>query len=131
MRVISGKRVLLCVGGGIAGYKVPEVVRRLIACGADVQVAMTAAAVHFITPLTLQTLSRRPVATNLLDAADDAAIGHIRIASEADAVLVAPATADLIARMATGQADDIVTAALLATRAPVVVAPATRQKCCP
>ncbi|MFT4569915.1 MAG: phosphopantothenoylcysteine decarboxylase/phosphopantothenate--cysteine ligase, partial [Candidatus Binatia bacterium] len=78
----------------------------------------------FITPLTLQTLSRRPVATNLFDAGEEAAIGHIEVADWADVVLVAPATANLIARMAAGRADDIVTAALLVTRAPVVVAPA-------
>ncbi len=112
------------MGGGIAAYKAPEIVRRLSAVGAEVQVAMTPAAREFITPLTLQTLSRRRVATDLLDAADDAEIGHIRLADEADVVLVAPATAGLIARMAAGMADDIVTCTLLATRAPVVVAPA-------
>ncbi|HYC54881.1 MAG TPA: bifunctional phosphopantothenoylcysteine decarboxylase/phosphopantothenate--cysteine ligase CoaBC [Candidatus Binatia bacterium] len=121
---LSGKRVLLCVGGGIAAYKSAEVVRRLMAAGAQVQVAMTAAAREFITPLTLQALSRRPVATSLLDPGEDATIGHIKIAEDADAVLVAPATADLIARMAAGMADDIVTASLLVARAPVVVAPA-------
>ncbi|HYB97779.1 MAG TPA: bifunctional phosphopantothenoylcysteine decarboxylase/phosphopantothenate--cysteine ligase CoaBC [Candidatus Limnocylindrales bacterium] len=124
MHRLAGNRVLLCVGGGIAAYKAAEVVRRLLAAGADVQVAMTQAAREFITPLTLQALSRRPVATSLLDPGEDATIGHIKIAQDADAVLVAPATADLIARMAAGMADDIVTAALLVTRAPVVVAPA-------
>lgn len=122
--IFSGKRVLLCVGGGIAAYKTAEVVRRLTACGADVQVAMTPAAREFLTPLTLQTLSHRRVATDLFDSADEAAIGHITIAESADVVLVAPATADLIARMAQGMANDIVTAALLVARAPVVVAPA-------
>lgn len=124
MKILSGKRILLCIGGGIAAYKTCEVVRRLGEAGADVQVAMTPAACHFITPLTLQTLSRRTVATDLLNASEDASIGHITIADAADAVLVAPATADLIARMASGMANDIVTAALLVTRAPVVIAPA-------
>ncbi len=122
--IFSGKRVLLCVGGGIAAYKTAEVVRRLGACGADVQVAMTPAACEFITPLTLQTLSHHRVAVDLFSSTDEATIGHISIAESADVVLVAPATADLIARMAHGLANDIVTTALLATRAPVVVAPA-------
>jgi phosphopantothenoylcysteine decarboxylase/phosphopantothenate--cysteine ligase len=124
MRTLSGKNVLLCVGGGIAAYKAPELVRRLLEAGASVQVAMTKAASAFITPLTLQAVSRKAVATDLLDPGEDATIGHIDLARRADLVLVAPATADLIARMAQGRADDIVTAALLAVRAPVVVAPA-------
>jgi phosphopantothenoylcysteine decarboxylase/phosphopantothenate--cysteine ligase len=123
MKALAGKRILLCVGGGIAAYKTPEIVRRLVSAGASVQVAMTEAATRFIAPLTLQTLSKSRVATDLLDATEEAAIGHIRIAEQADAVLVAPATADLVARMVAGQADDVVTAALLATRAPVIVAP--------
>lgn len=123
MHILKGKKILLAVGGGIAAYKSAELVRRLLAVGAEVQVAMTRGAREFITPLTLQTLSKRPVATHLLDAGEEAAIGHIQIAERADLVLVAPATANLIARMATGQAGDIVTAALLVTRAPVVVAP--------
>ncbi|HET9062345.1 MAG TPA: bifunctional phosphopantothenoylcysteine decarboxylase/phosphopantothenate--cysteine ligase CoaBC [Candidatus Binatia bacterium] len=123
MRSLRGKRVLLGVGGGIAAYKSAEVIRRLIAAGADVQVAMTLAATRFITPLTLQTLSRRPVASDLLSESEDAAIGHIRLAEEADVVLVAPATADLVARLAAGIADDMVTATALVTRAPIVVAP--------
>jgi phosphopantothenoylcysteine decarboxylase/phosphopantothenate--cysteine ligase len=123
VHILNGKRVLLAVGGGIAAYKTAELVRRLTAAGADVQVAMTRSAREFITPLTLQTLSRHPVATHLLDAGEEAAIGHIEIAERADVVLVAPATANLISRMAAGQAGDIVTAALLVTRAPVVVAP--------
>ena len=121
--ILSGKRVLLCVGGGIAAYKTAEIIRRLRACDADVQVAMTPAAREFITPLTLQTLSRNRVATDMFGG-DASAIDHIAIAESADVVLVAPATADLIARMAHGLANDIVTATLLVTRAPVVVAPA-------
>jgi phosphopantothenoylcysteine decarboxylase/phosphopantothenate--cysteine ligase len=120
---LDGTRVLLAVGGGIAAYKCADLVRRLQAEGADVRVAMTKAAREFVTPLVLQTLSRHPVATDLLDAREEAAIGHIRLAEEADVVLVAPATADLVARLAAGMADDIVTAALLVARCPVVVAP--------
>ncbi len=123
MGSLDGKRVLLCIGGGIAAYKCADLVRRLMGEGADVQVAMTRSAREFVSPLVLQTLSRHPVALELLDAREDAAIGHIRIAEEADVVLVAPATANLIARMAAGMADDIVTAALLVTRCPVVIAP--------
>lgn len=124
MRSLRDKHVLLGVGGGIAAYKAAELVRRFRAEGAGVQVAMTAAACRFITPLTLQTLSQRPVAQSLLDEHEDAAIGHIKLAADADVVLIAPATANLIARLAAGMADDVVTAAVLATRAPVVVAPA-------
>lgn len=124
MTSLENKKVLLCVGGGIAAYKSAELVRQFIAAGASVQVAMTHAATEFISPLTLQTLSRQRVATDLLSASQDADIGHIRISEEADVVVVAPATANLISRMASGMADDIVTAAILATAAPVVVAPA-------
>ena len=123
MGALDGRNVLLLVGGGIAAYKCPELVRRLVGEGASVQVAMTHSAREFVTPLVLQTLSKKPVALELLDAREDAAIGHIRIAEEADVVLVAPATANLIARMAAGMADDIVTAALLVAKCPVVVAP--------
>ncbi len=115
--------MLLGIGGGIAAYKCVDLVRRLAGEGAEVQVAMTRAARDFVSPLVLQTLSKRPVALELLDAREDAAIGHIRIAEEADVVLIAPATADLIARMALGVADDIVTTALLVAKCPVVVAP--------
>ncbi len=124
MEILRGKKLLLCVGGGIAAYKACEVIRQMGAAGAEVQVAMTRGAAAFITPLTLQSLSRNPVASDLLSASEDASIGHIRLASEADVVLVAPATANLIARLAAGMADDIVTAAVLATSAPVTVAPA-------
>ncbi|HEY2775469.1 MAG TPA: bifunctional phosphopantothenoylcysteine decarboxylase/phosphopantothenate--cysteine ligase CoaBC [Candidatus Binatia bacterium] len=123
MDLLSRKRVLLGIGGGIAAYKCPELVRRLLAEGAEVQVAMTKSAREFVSPLVLQTLSQRAVALDLLDVRDDAAIGHIRIAEEADVVLVAPATANLVSRMACAMADDIVTAALLVARCPVVVAP--------
>jgi len=124
MGKLTDKTVLLCVGGGIAAYKSAEIVRRLREAGSHVQVAMTAAATEFIGPLTLQALSGRPVARRILDAREDASIGHITIAEQADAVLIAPATANLISRLAAGAADDMVTAAVLAVRCPVVVAPA-------
>ena len=123
MGCLDTRRILLCIGGGIAAYKCADLVRRLISEGADVQVAMTKAARGFVSPLVLQTLSHHPVALELLDPHEEAAIGHILIAEQADVVLVAPATANLIARMAAGMADDIVTAALLVARCPVVVAP--------
>ena len=123
-RVLQGKRILLGVGGGIAAYKSAEIIRQLVAEEAEVQVAMTAAAREFITPLTLQTLSKRPIASEILSASEDASVGHVRLGDEADAVLIAPATADLIARLAAGMANDPLTAAVLVTRAPVVVAPA-------
>jgi phosphopantothenoylcysteine decarboxylase/phosphopantothenate--cysteine ligase len=123
MYLLNDRKLLLCVGGGIAAYKCAELVRLLTGAGATVQVAMTGAAARFVSPLTLQTLSGNPVATDLLDASQDATVGHIRLADEADAVLVAPATADLLARLAFGITNDVVTAAVLATRAPVVIAP--------
>ncbi len=124
MYLVDNKQVLLCVGGGIAAYKAAELTRRFMDAGASVNVAMTRASQAFIQPLTLQALSRRPVATELLSVTQEAEIGHIKLAEDADVVLVAPATANLIARMAMGMADDVVTATLLATKAPVVVAPA-------
>ena len=123
MYLLNDRKLLLCVGGGIAAYKCAELVRLLTGAGATVEVAMTGAAARFVSPLTLQTLSGNPVATDLLDASQDATVGHIRLADEADAVLVAPATADLLARLALGITNDVVTAAVLATRAPVVIAP--------
>jgi phosphopantothenoylcysteine decarboxylase/phosphopantothenate--cysteine ligase len=122
------KRVLLCVGAGIAAYKCCELVRRLGDAGATVQVVLTERAGAFITPLTLQALSGRPVRTALFDAAAEAAMGHIELARWADCVLYAPATADLIARLAAGLADDLATTLALATRAPLAVAPAMNQQ---
>ena len=124
MYKLQNKNILLGVGGGIAVYKSAELVRELGRLGADCQVAMTQAATEFVTPLTFQALSKRRVATSLLDAGEDAEIGHIQLADWADAFLIAPATANLIARMAHGMADDVVTATALVTRAPIVVAPA-------
>lgn len=120
---LQGRTVLLCVGGGIAAYKAAEVVRLLVRAGARVDVALTAAAQRFVSALTFQALSQRPVATNLLDASEEQQIGHIGLADRAELALVAPATADLCARLRAGIADDIVTATLLATGAPVLIAP--------
>src|SRR6185436_1918296 len=121
---LAGKRIVLGVTGGIAAYKAAELCRLFVKAGATVRVVMTKAATRFIAPLTLQTLSGAPVALDLFDAAQEAEIGHIRLADEADLLVVAPATADFIARMAAGMADDLLAAVVLATRAPVLLAPA-------
>ena len=120
-------RVLLGVTGGIAAYKSAEIVRRLRERGAEVQVVMTAGACRFVTPLTFQALSGRPVRTDLWDEAAEAAMGHIELARWADRILVAPATADFIGRLAHGLADDLLTTLCLATAAPVSVAPAMNR----
>jgi phosphopantothenoylcysteine decarboxylase/phosphopantothenate--cysteine ligase len=121
---MQGKRILLGVTGGIAAYKSPDLVRRLRERGADVQVVMTASSRRFVTPLTFQAVSGRAVRTDLWDPAAEAAMGHIELARWADLVLIAPATAGFIARLAGGQADDLLTTLCLATDAPVAVAPA-------
>ena len=124
---MQGKRILLGVTGGIAAYKSAELVRRLRERGADVQVVMTAAAREFVGPLTFQALSGRPVRTDLWDSAAEAAMGHIELARWAEAVLVAPATADFIARLAQGRADDLLATLCLASAAPIAVAPAMNR----
>jgi phosphopantothenoylcysteine decarboxylase/phosphopantothenate--cysteine ligase len=124
MPALGGKTVVLGVTGGISAYKAAETCRLLRKAGANVRVVMTRAATKFITPLTLQTLSGHPVARNLFDPAEEVQIGHIQLADQADLVLVAPATADVIARLAAGMADDLLAAVVLATRAPVLLAPA-------
>jgi phosphopantothenoylcysteine decarboxylase/phosphopantothenate--cysteine ligase len=121
---LSGRRVVLGVTGGIAAYKSAELCRLLIKAGATVRVMMTEAATRFITPLTLQTLSGAAVGLDLFDPTSEAQIGHIRLADEADLIVIAPATADAIARLAAGMANDLLTAVVLATRAPVLLAPA-------
>jgi phosphopantothenoylcysteine decarboxylase/phosphopantothenate--cysteine ligase len=121
---MQGKRILLGVTGGIAAYKSPDLVRRLRERGAEVQVVMTAGAREFITPTTFQAVSGRTVRSELWDAAAEAAMGHIELARWADAVLIAPASADFLARLATGQADDLLATLCLATRAPIAIAPA-------
>ena len=124
---MQGKRILLGVTGGIAAYKSAELVRRLRERGADVQVVMTAAAREFVGPLTFQALSGRPVRTDLWDSAAESAMGHIELARWADAVLVAPATADFLARLAQGRADDLLATLCLASAAPIAVAPAMNR----
>jgi phosphopantothenoylcysteine decarboxylase/phosphopantothenate--cysteine ligase len=123
-RPLDEQRILLCVGGGIAAYKSLELVRRLRDAGAQVQVAMTAGAQQFITPLSFQALSGQPARTSLWDSAAEQAMGHIELARWADRVVLAPATADLLARLAHGLADDLVSTLCLATTAPLTVAPA-------
>jgi phosphopantothenoylcysteine decarboxylase/phosphopantothenate--cysteine ligase len=125
---LAGTRILLGVSGGIAAYKAAELVRRLRDAGAEVQVVMTAAATEFVTPLTFQALSGRPVRTSLWDSAAEAAMGHIELARWADRILIAPASADLIARLAAGMGDDLLTTLCLASAAPLFVAPAMNQQ---
>ncbi|MFZ5724273.1 MAG: bifunctional phosphopantothenoylcysteine decarboxylase/phosphopantothenate--cysteine ligase CoaBC [Pseudomonadota bacterium] len=127
MHRLANRRILLGVTGGIAAYKSAELVRLLKKAGAEVRVVMTRGGQAFITPLTLQALSGNPVHTDLLDPAAEAAMGHIELARWADLVLVAPATADFLARLAGGNADDLLTTLCLATAAPIAVAPAMNQ----
>ncbi len=124
MSVLAGKTIVLGVSGGIAAYKAAEIVRLLVTAGANVRVMMTRNATEFITALTLQTLSQNPVATDTFSLTQESQIGHIRLADSADAIVIAPATADVIAKAAVGIADDILTTVLLATRAKVAFAPA-------
>jgi phosphopantothenoylcysteine decarboxylase/phosphopantothenate--cysteine ligase len=123
----SALRVLLGVTGGIAAYKSAELTRRLKERGADVQVVMTAGAREFVTPLTFQALSGRPVRTDLWDAAAEAAMGHIELARWPQRIVIAPATADFIARLAHGLADDLLSTLCLATDVPIVVVPAMNR----
>lgn len=127
MQRLLNKQVVLGISGGIAAYKSAELVRRLKDAGAQVRVVMTRAAHEFITPLTLQALSGNPVHGDLLDPAAEAAMGHIELARWADLVLIAPATADLMARLATGRGDDLLTTLVLATDASIALAPAMNQ----
>lgn len=124
---MQGKRILVGVTGGIAAYKTADLVRRLIERGAEVRVAMTASAREFITPLTFQALSGQPVRTELFDPAAEAAMGHIELARWANLILVAPASASFLARLATGQANDLLSTLCLATEAPIAVAPAMNR----
>lgn len=122
--MLAGKHIVLGVTGGIAAYKSAEIVRLLVKEGAHVRVIMTQHAQEFITPLTLQTLSGNPVATETFSLTQESEIGHIRLADTADVVLIAPATANIIAKLAHGVADDLLSTVLLATTAPVLLAPA-------
>jgi phosphopantothenoylcysteine decarboxylase/phosphopantothenate--cysteine ligase len=128
MQILQGKKIVLGITGGIAAYKTPELVRRLKDHGADVRVVMTAAAQAFITPLTLQAVSANAVSDSLLDTQAELAMGHIELAKWADFVLIAPATADSIARITCGMANDLLTTICLATSAPIAIAPAMNQQ---
>ena len=128
MQRLVNKRILLGVTGGIAAYKSADLVRRLQDAGAEVRVVMTQGACEFITPLTMQALSGHPVHTDLLDPRAEAAMGHIELARWADLVLIAPASADFLARLAYGHGNDLLATLCLATGAPVAVAPAMNQQ---
>lgn len=121
---MAGRRVLLLVGGGIAAFKSLDLIRRLRERGASVQVVLTSAAEQFVTPLSAAALSGAPVRQNLFNLLDEAEMGHIELSRSADLLVVAPATADLLAKMANGLADDLASTTLLATDKPVLVAPA-------
>jgi len=114
---LDGRTVVVGVSGGIACYKACELVRLLVGAGARVRVVMTAAAQRFVTPLTFQTLAGQPVATDTFDLTQESEIGHIRLADEADAVAIAPATANVIAKLAVGIADDLLTRGIAEVRA--------------
>jgi len=124
---LTNKRVLLGITGGIAAYKSADLVRRLQDDGADVRVVMTRSAQEFITPLTMQALSNHPVHLDLLDTETESVMGHIELARWADTVLVAPATADFIARLTAGHGDDLLTTICLAAECSVIIAPAMNQ----
>jgi len=121
-RPLDGARVLVGVGGGIAAYKIAHLVRGLVAEGADVRVLPTEASLEFVGPATWEALSHHPVLTSVFEDIDQ--VAHVRMGQEADLMVIAPATADLLARQRMGRADDLLTASLLVTRAPVLVAPA-------
>jgi phosphopantothenoylcysteine decarboxylase/phosphopantothenate--cysteine ligase len=127
MSRLYNKHIILAISGGIAAYKSAELARLLIKAGAQVQVVMTSGATEFITPLTLQALSGNPVHQHLLNPQAEAGMGHIQLARWADVLLVAPASANVMARLAQGQADDLLTTLCLATAAPVLLAPAMNQ----
>ena len=125
---LSGQHILLGISGGIAAYKTPILVRRLVEAGASVQVVMTANAHQFVTATSLQAVSGNPVRDDLWDAGAEAAMGHIELARWADQILIAPATASTIARLATGDASDLLSTLCLASPAPVSIAPAMNQQ---
>jgi phosphopantothenoylcysteine decarboxylase/phosphopantothenate--cysteine ligase len=124
IRMLDGKRILLVISGGIAAYKSLDLIRRLRERGARVRCILTAGGAQFVTPLSVAALSGEKVYAELFSLTDEAEMGHIRLSREADLVVVAPASADILAKMATGQADDLATTALLATDKRVLVAPA-------
>ena len=125
---LQGQRILLCVCGGIAAYKAADLVRRLRDAGASVRVAMTRHALHFVGAATFQAVSGEPVRSSLWDAAAEAAMGHLELAGWAERIVIAPATANTLAKLAHGMADDLVTTLCLASTAPLAVAPAMNHR---
>jgi phosphopantothenoylcysteine decarboxylase/phosphopantothenate--cysteine ligase len=128
MPELNNVNVLLGITGGIAAYKTPDLVRKLTAMGANVRVVLTSSAREFVSPLALQAVSGNPVAYDLLDPAAEAAMGHIELAKWADKLLIAPATANFMAKLACGLADDLLSTLCLATSAPIYIAPAMNQQ---
>ncbi|KAE9529883.1 bifunctional phosphopantothenoylcysteine decarboxylase/phosphopantothenate--cysteine ligase CoaBC [Testudinibacter aquarius] len=128
MSELNGKRIVVGISGGIAAYKSIELIRLLRKSHAEVRVVLTEAATHFVTPLTLQAISANPVADSLLDPQAELAMGHIELAKWADCIVIAPATADLLARLAVGIANDLLTTICLASAAPILLAPAMNQQ---
>ena len=124
MPVLNNRRILLIIGGGIAAYKVLELIRRLRERGVHVRPVMSRAAEKFVTPLSVAAIAGTKVASDLFDLDEESEIGHIRMARDCDLIVVAPATADLLAKMANGLADDLASTVLLATNRTVLVAPA-------
>ncbi|MWN31865.1 MULTISPECIES: bifunctional phosphopantothenoylcysteine decarboxylase/phosphopantothenate--cysteine ligase CoaBC [unclassified Gilliamella] len=125
---LTGKRILLGITGGIAAYKCPDLVRHLKKCGAQVRVVLTDSASHFVTKMTLQAVSGNSVSSDLFDPSAELSMSHIELAKWADLVLIAPATANIIAKIANGIADDLLSTVCLATPSPVVIAPAMNQQ---
>ncbi|OCG49711.1 bifunctional phosphopantothenoylcysteine decarboxylase/phosphopantothenate synthase [Gilliamella sp. Choc5-1] len=125
---LSGKRILLGITGGIAAYKCPDLVRHLKKCGAQVRVVLTDSASHFVTKMTLQAVSGNSVSSDLFDPSAELSMSHIELAKWADLVLIAPATANIIAKMANGIADDLLSTVCLATPSPIVITPAMNQQ---
>ena len=127
MLQLANKQILLCVTGGIAAYKAAELIRLFKTYGSEVKVLMTDAAKEFITPLTMQALSGNPVHSDLLDESAEAAMGHIELAKWSDAIVVAPCSADSMAKLALGRGDDLLSAVCLAADSKVFFAPAMNQ----
>lgn len=128
MKILQDKKIVLAISGGIAAYKTPELIRRLKEQGADVRVVLTASAKAFVSPLSLQVVSTYAVAESLLDPQAELAMGHIELAKWADLILIAPTTANIIAKLAHGIADDLLTTICLATKATIAIAPAMNQQ---
>ena len=128
MQIIQGKKIVLGLTGGIAAYKAPELVRRLKEQGAEIRVVVTESAKAFVSTLSLQAVSTNAVVDSLLDPAAELAMGHIELAKWADLILIAPATANTIAKISHGLADDLLSTICLATSAPIAIAPAMNQQ---